>query len=237
MSSSTRKKRRPARRAEQPIGLMVFDYVTRVMLGAWFGITGIFYFRNALLHWENIRDLGVVAHVIDALSIASVGIFSLFIAGLYIFRLQPINRFAGLVPALTAAAGTFLAWSLLLLKARTDLPAEVKILVTLLVLGGNIYGLIALRHLGRSFSIFPESRRLITTGPYHYMRHPLYVAEAIAMLGAMINFLSPEAVIIFATQLSMQFMRMGYEEKVLRSTFPEYAAYAKRTARIIPGIY
>jgi len=35
----------------------------------------------------------------------------------------------------------------------------------------------------------------------------------------------------------LQFARMIYEERVLRETFPEYAAYARRTARLIPGIY
>ena len=110
-------------------------------------------------------------------------------------------------------------------------------LIAVLILIGNIYGLMALRHLGRSFSIFPEGRRLVTTGPYRYVRHPLYIAESIAALGAMINFLSPASVVIVVTQLLLQFARMHYEEKVLRQTFPEYAAYARRTAKIIPGIY
>ena len=35
----------------------------------------------------------------------------------------------------------------------------------------------------------------------------------------------------------MQFARMHYEEKVLRTTFADYAKYSRRTARLIPGVY
>jgi protein-S-isoprenylcysteine O-methyltransferase Ste14 len=173
----------------------------------------------------------------DVLSIVAIGFFSFFIACLYAVRLQPVNKFAGIVPAAAAILGAFLNWSLLLLKMRTDLPPSAKIAVALLVLVGNIFGLIALRHLGKSFSILPEGRRLVTTGPYRYVRHPLYIAEGVAALGAMINFFSLAAILIVCTQYVLQFARMIYEEKVLRETFPEYTAYARRTARLIPGIY
>lgn len=226
------------RKAENDTLAVVIDTVARVALGLWFAFTAGIYFRNAYIHWHSPDGPhSLFMQTTDAISIAAIGLFSFSIAVLYAIRLQPINRFAGAIPAITAVLGAFLNWSLLLLKLRTDLPPSAKILVALLVLAGNIFGLMALRHLGRSFSILPESRKLVTTGPYRYVRHPLYIAEGVAALGAMINFLSPAAVGIVCLQFLLQFARMGYEEKVLRSTFPDYAAYAKRTARIIPGIY
>jgi protein-S-isoprenylcysteine O-methyltransferase Ste14 len=39
------------------------------------------------------------------------------------------------------------------------------------------------------------------------------------------------------TQFALQLARIRYEERVLRATFPEYDEYAKRTWRLIPGIY
>ena len=92
-------------------------------------------------------------------------------------------------------------------------------------------------YLGRSFSILPEGRELVTGGPYRFIRHPLYLAEAFATIGAMIHFLSPAAVALVAAQFLLQFARMHYEEKVLRETFPDYVKYSRRTARLIPGIY
>jgi protein-S-isoprenylcysteine O-methyltransferase Ste14 len=37
--------------------------------------------------------------------------------------------------------------------------------------------------------------------------------------------------------LGFQFLRLHYEEGVLREAFPEYAEYARRTARLVPGLY
>jgi protein-S-isoprenylcysteine O-methyltransferase Ste14 len=69
------------------------------------------------------------------------------------------------------------------------------------------------------------------------VRHPLYLAEAVATLGAMISFLSVWALLLVVVQMTLQLVRIHYEERVLRQTFPEYAGYAKRTARLIPEIY
>ena len=138
---------------------------------------------------------------------------------------------------MTAIGGGFLVSAILLLAPRAELPLAAKIAAAALILIGNVFAAYALSHLGRSFSILPEGRKLVTGGPYRYVRHPLYAAEAVATLGAMINFLSPWAVAIVALQLALQLGRIHYEEKVLRAAFPQYAAYAKRTARLIPGVY
>jgi protein-S-isoprenylcysteine O-methyltransferase Ste14 len=227
------------KRPIHPLLTATADIAIRVALGLWFAFTAGIYFHNAWLHWHSadMMNAPFFMRATDMLSVAVIGLFSFFIACLYAVRLQPVNKFAGIVPAVTAVLGAFLNWSLLLLKMRTDLPPSAKFLMAALILIGNIFGLIALRYLGRSFSIIPEGRKLVTAGPYRYIRHPLYVAEALAALGAMINFLSSSAVLIVFIQFLLQFARMHYEEKILRSTFPHYAAYARRTARLIPGIY
>ncbi len=82
-----------------------------------------------------------------------------------------------------------------------------------------------------------ESRRLVTDGPYAIIRHPLYLAELIAILGAFIQFASPWAALIVLVQVGFQVQRMRNEESVLSLTFPDYAAYKERTARLIPGLW
>ena len=83
----------------------------------------------------------------------------------------------------------------------------------------------------------PEARKLVTAGAYSIVRHPLYLAEFVGTIGAVIQFLSPWAIAIASTQFAFQLVRMHYEERVLASSFPEYDAYRHRTARLIPGIY
>src|ERR1700687_729738 len=79
-----------------------------------------------------------------------------------------------------------------------------------------------------------EARRLITHGPYALVRHPLYICEEIAVVGMFIQVMSPAAFLIVLAHALVQFRRMLNEEKVLKTTFAEYASYAARTPRLIP---
>jgi protein-S-isoprenylcysteine O-methyltransferase Ste14 len=95
-----------------------------------------------------------------------------------------------------------------------------------------------LLHLGKSFSIMAEARTLVTGGPYAIVRHPLYVAEAIATVGVLVGFFSWAAVAIVIVQFACQIQRMRNEEAVLLGTFPvDYARYMARTKRLIPGVW
>jgi protein-S-isoprenylcysteine O-methyltransferase Ste14 len=143
----------------------------------------------------------------------------------------------GVVPCATALLGGFLLSALLLLSPRENLPVWTMVCADLLVVIGNILAMIVLLQLGRSFSILPESRQMVTRGPYAVVRHPLYLAEAVATLGLAIDFLSLWALLLVTMQFALQIARIHYEEKVLKKHFPAYAAYARKTWRLIPGIY
>jgi protein-S-isoprenylcysteine O-methyltransferase Ste14 len=108
---------------------------------------------------------------------------------------------------------------------------------TLLVLFGSAAAVIALVRLGRSFSMMAEARRLVTSGPYRFVRHPLYLAEELAIIGISMQFFSLSSAFVLAVHIAFQLRRMYNEEAVLTETFPEYAAYQQRTARLLPGIY
>jgi protein-S-isoprenylcysteine O-methyltransferase Ste14 len=82
-----------------------------------------------------------------------------------------------------------------------------------------------------------EARRLVTSGPYRFVRHPLYLAEELAIIGISMQFFSLSTALVLAVQIAFQLRRMYNEEAVLAESFPEYAAYQQRTARLLPGIY
>jgi protein-S-isoprenylcysteine O-methyltransferase Ste14 len=52
-------------------------------------------------------------------------------------------------------------------------------------------------HLGRSFSVVPQARGLVRGGPYSFVRHPLYLAEEIALLGILLQFYSLATLTLF----------------------------------------
>jgi protein-S-isoprenylcysteine O-methyltransferase Ste14 len=96
---------------------------------------------------------------------------------------------------------------------------------------------ISLRKLGRSFSMMPEARKLITTGPYRIVRHPMYLSEEIAIAGIVIQNLSLYALALFTVHLWIQVQRMKHEENVLRNTFSEYDEVMGPRPRLIPHVY
>ncbi len=166
----------------------------------------------------------------------TVGLFSTMVACLYAIRMPAVGRATGAGPVAAALLGSFLMYGLLLLDRRTDLPVAAQAVSCALVVAGNGFAIYSLSCLGRSFSILPESRRLVTSGPYRLVRHPLYLAEELAMAGALIQFFSASAVFLLSIQIAVQLARMHYEERVLHAAFPEYDGYCARTWRLLPGI-
>jgi protein-S-isoprenylcysteine O-methyltransferase Ste14 len=163
-------------------------------------------------------------------------LFITLIAGMTLLRRRPVAKGTGLAGRLVALGGSSLPMILPLLAHGRPTAAMLLASAALTMLG-NALSLWTLAWLGRSFSVMPEARRPVMTGPYRRIRHPLYACEQLALAGAVLQFFSVYALALVAAQLALQLGRMGYEERVLAATFPEYAAYRARTARLIPGIY
>jgi|SRR6516225_5275649 protein-S-isoprenylcysteine O-methyltransferase Ste14 len=178
-------------------------------------------------------DLNYLFYVAMRLSTVA---FMLLAASAVILRSAPSGKASGLEPRISALLGTFLIYAIVLLPRR-DLSLTEEVVSTLFTMIGNVAAVIALAQLGRSFSIMAESRRLVTTGPYRFVRHPLYAAEEIATIGMFMQFALPWAALLFVVQVAFQLRRMHNEELVLTARFPEYDVYSQTTARLIPGIY
>jgi len=102
---------------------------------------------------------------------------------------------------------------------------------------GNTLSVLSVLDLGRSLSFMPEARRLVTQGLYRRIRHPLYLAEAIATLGVFLRFRSWQAALILIIHSYFQVRRMDWEEDILAKMFSEYLDYRYRTDRLVPGLY
>ncbi|MFM2330892.1 MAG: hypothetical protein RLZZ26_399 [Candidatus Parcubacteria bacterium] len=178
-------------------------------------------------------------HILLALQVVthatSIAFTSLIIV-LLIVRSVPRTHVQGVGPYAAAYIGTFATITLFHLPSA-NLSTTPLIVATLCVVVGLGLSLYALIYLGRSFAILPSARTLVTDGPYRVVRHPLYLFEEVAVVGIMIQFAQPWSLIVFTVHLAAQITRMHYEERALTQAFPEYAVYASRTARLIPGIY
>jgi protein-S-isoprenylcysteine O-methyltransferase Ste14 len=94
-----------------------------------------------------------------------------------------------------------------------------------------VWALLTLRD---SISVFPEARQLITRGPYGLVRHPLYAAYFVTYILVLIPHFSAVALALTIVGISAEVLRSRYEERVLRTAFPEYGAYAKRVRAFVP---
>jgi len=80
-----------------------------------------------------------------------------------------------------------------------------------------------------------EGQRVIDTGLYGLVRHPLYAGLLLVYTGAALWLGSTAAAIASAGFLVMTLARIVIEERWLREHLPDYAAYANRVrGRLIP---
>ena len=138
--------------------------------------------------------------------------------------------FAGevVIPALDRRFG----WS--------DVPTSVVILGNALiaisyvgfyfVFRENTYGAATIR--------VEENQKVISTGPYAIVRHPMYAAALILMLGIPLALGSWWGLLAFVPGIPALVWRILDEERLLKRDLPGYAEYMQRAHfRLIPGLF
>jgi protein-S-isoprenylcysteine O-methyltransferase Ste14 len=100
-----------------------------------------------------------------------------------------------------------------------------------------ILGLASLLTLRRSFGIRPALRGLVTTGPYRFVRHPIYLAYVIGDVGYNLREWNVGTVLITLAGWASLFYRIHAEERVL-SRDPGWRAYvAAVPGRVLPRFW
>src|SRR6266404_4952229 len=91
----------------------------------------------------------------------------------------------------------------------------------------------------RSFHLAanPTEGGLVSTGPYRYVRHPIYTALCLFTgAGAAAN-LSWKTGLAFGLILGFALVRIYCEETLVAQRYPEYKDYATKSWRMIPGLF
>ncbi len=83
----------------------------------------------------------------------------------------------------------------------------------------------------------PTEGGLVTSGPYHYIRHPIYTAACLFGWASIITHLSLASVAFGMLMFVGSLMRMLAEERLVQERYPQYVDYAKQTKRMLPGVF
>lgn len=120
-------------------------------------------------------------------------------------------------------------------------PLGVRWLGAFMLLVGISLLALSHHHLGKSFHsliVSKEEHALVTTGPYHWIRHPIYSAYLLNYVGG--GLLSSNIVLTFVPVVMYAILvaiRMGQEEDVLQGLFgQEYREVMLHTGRLLPRI-
>ncbi|HEY3886720.1 MAG TPA: methyltransferase, partial [Vicinamibacterales bacterium] len=82
----------------------------------------------------------------------------------------------------------------------------------------------------------PTSGGIVSSGPYRYLRHPIYSAAIYFTAAGFAAHFSVRALAWFLLVVAGGVIRMLCEEQVLVQRYPEYREYMRRTKRIVPFV-
>jgi protein-S-isoprenylcysteine O-methyltransferase Ste14 len=82
----------------------------------------------------------------------------------------------------------------------------------------------------------PTAGGLITTGPYRYIRHPIYAAILYFLWAGIAAHPSLVTVAVGLLATALTAVRIVAEEKLLVTMYPGYGAYARVTKRVVPFV-
>lgn len=122
------------------------------------------------------------------------------------------------------------------LQSATALVGNLLVVVGLLVL---LLGAFLLRGAG-AFTVFPRpiaGGQLVDSGPYRFVRHPVYTGLILMSFGSVLVRPSLLALVAATLLLMILDLKRRREEEWLLDRYPLYATYRVRTKALIPWVY
>jgi protein-S-isoprenylcysteine O-methyltransferase Ste14 len=155
-------------------------------------------------------------------------------------RESPASRVVHVLPLLIGALllgwrNVPWPWLALRLWPRAALPYFAGMA---LLYAGLAFAVWARLHLGRNWSgtvTVKEDHELIRTGPYAWVRHPIYTGLITAVLGTALASGTVRAALAFVIVTAALLRKLRIEEAFMGETFPaEYAGYRATVPALVP---
>jgi len=81
-----------------------------------------------------------------------------------------------------------------------------------------------------------EGGHLVTRGIYGWLRHPIYTAILLVVIGLFLRKPTLLVAIASAVVIVFLFIKVRLEERLLLERYPDYAEYRLRTWGLVPGL-
>ena len=85
--------------------------------------------------------------------------------------------------------------------------------------------------------ILKPDATLVSTGPYKWIRHPMYTALLLLTSAWLVDVYTPGRLAVWVIFVANMAIKMTLEERYLRDRFDRFEEYQRRTWRLIPYIY
>lgn len=133
------------------------------------------------------------------------------------------------IPALVVPVVCLLLY--LLVPGLRQRPwTALRIVGAIVAIAGYFLFITARLQLGKSFSVSPQAKQLVTHGLYARIRNPIYVFVGVMWLGLIVALQLNWMFVPLVMLLVMQLIRADREAKVLRERFGQtYLIYRKQT--------
>jgi protein-S-isoprenylcysteine O-methyltransferase Ste14 len=107
--------------------------------------------------------------------------------------------------------------------------------VTLLFVG-IILKILSLYYLRHSFAIFVQVKEFVFSGPYAYIRHPMYTAFILMIMAVVLSHFSLAMIAVALINVGLLCYRAKLEEKALAAHDFRYREYMEHTGFLIPSL-